>query len=160
MPPVGGGNTQQSSPGRQHQVTNNSSLSDFSLKYQLYPQLISEYNTFKIFSLRWNLLLEQISEQLRTSKSLLGLWQCYRSLYSQCVTAVHKQEERADRLLRSATDREITEDESSAWIKDCNVSRDETLEHDMLNILFCSYRPMPELSVRLILHPHILWLRI
>lgn len=113
-----------------------------------------------MFSLRWNLLLEQISEQLRTSKSLLGLWQRYRSLYSQCVTAVHKQEERADRLLRSATDREITEEESSAWIKDCNVSRDETLEHDMLNILFCSYRPVPELSIRLLLHPHILWLRI
>ncbi|CAI5683845.1 unnamed protein product [Oreochromis niloticus] len=71
-------------------------------------------------NIRWNLLLEQISEQLRTSKSLLGLWQRYRSLYSQCVTAVHKQEERADRLLRSATDREITEEESSAWIKDCN----------------------------------------
>ncbi|XP_027896443.1 nesprin-1 isoform X8 [Xiphophorus couchianus] len=69
---------------------------------------------------RWNHLLEQISKQLRSSKSLLGLWQRYRSAYSQCVKAVQKQEERADRLLRSATDREITEEESSAWIKDCN----------------------------------------
>lgn len=68
---------------------------------------------------RWNHLLEQISEQLRSSRSLRGLWQRYRSLYGQCVTAVQKQEERADRLLRRATDREITEEESSAWMKDC-----------------------------------------
>ncbi|MEQ2158302.1 hypothetical protein GOODEAATRI_010793, partial [Goodea atripinnis] len=69
---------------------------------------------------RWNHLLEQISEQLRSSKSLLGLWQRYRSLYSQCVKEVQKQEERADRMLRSATDREITEEESRTWVKDCN----------------------------------------
>ncbi|XP_028253699.1 nesprin-1 [Parambassis ranga] len=69
---------------------------------------------------RWNQLLEQISEQLRSSKALLGLWQRYKLLYRQCVAAVQKQEERADRLLRSATDREITEEESSAWIKDCD----------------------------------------
>lgn len=71
---------------------------------------------------RWNHLLEQISEQLRSSKGLQGLWQRYKSLYGQCVTAVQKQEEHADRLLKSATDREITEEESSAWITDCNVS--------------------------------------
>lgn len=71
---------------------------------------------------RWNCLLEQISEQLRSSRALLGLWQRYESLYSQCVTAVQKQEEHADRLLKSATDREISEEESSAWIKDCSVS--------------------------------------
>lgn len=73
---------------------------------------------------RWNCLLEQISEQLRSSRALLGLWQHYGSLYSQCVTAVQKQEECADRLLKSATDREISEEECSAWMKDCNVSRD------------------------------------
>lgn len=96
---------------------------------------------------------------------MLGLWQCYRSLYGQCVTAVQKQEERADRLLRSATDREITEEESSAWIKDCNVSGDETLQHGWLacdhiglckplNILFCSSLLMPKLSITLLLHSH------
>lgn len=72
---------------------------------------------------RWNQLLEQISEQLRSSKALLGLWQRYKLLYRQCVAAVQKQEECADRLLRSTTDREITEEESSAWIKDCDVSK-------------------------------------
>lgn len=69
-------------------------------------------------------MLEQISEQLRSSKALLGLWQRYKLLYGQCGTAVQKQEERADRLLKSAMDREITEEESSIWIKDCNVGRD------------------------------------
>uniref|UniRef100_A0A3B4FY37 KASH domain-containing protein n=1 Tax=Pundamilia nyererei TaxID=303518 RepID=A0A3B4FY37_9CICH len=103
-----------------------SSLRKFgSITHQLltecHPSVAETLNkALRDVNIRWNLLLEQISEQLRTSKSLLGLWQRYRSLYSQCVTAVHKQEERADRLLRSATDREITEDESSAWIKDCN----------------------------------------
>lgn len=38
------------------------------------------------------------------------------------MTAVQRQEEHTDRLLKSATDREITEEESNAWIKDCNVS--------------------------------------
>ncbi|XP_013867052.1 nesprin-1 isoform X3 [Austrofundulus limnaeus] len=71
-------------------------------------------------NIRWNHLLEQISEELRSSKALLGLWQRYRSLYSQCLTAVQKQEERAERLLRSATDREITEEESNAWTKNCD----------------------------------------
>lgn len=78
---------------------------------------------FLLLCYRWNRLLEQISEQLRSSKALLGLWQRYKLLYGQCVTAVQKQEEHADRLLKSATDREITEEESSAWIKDCSVSR-------------------------------------
>ncbi|XP_047184446.1 nesprin-1 isoform X2 [Scophthalmus maximus] len=72
-------------------------------------------------NIRWNRLLEQISEQLRSSKALLGLWQRYRTLYSQCVTAVQKQEEHADRLLKTATDKEITEEESSVWMKDCNA---------------------------------------
>lgn len=74
-----------------------------------------------MFLLRWNNLLENISEQLKSSKALLVLWQHYQSLYSQCLTAVQKQEERADHLLRSATDKEITEEESGAWIQECNV---------------------------------------
>lgn len=81
-----------------------------------------ELRSFLLICYRWNSLLEQISEQLRSSKALLVLWQRYRSSCSQCVTAVQKQEDRADRLLKSATDREITEEESSAWIMDCDVS--------------------------------------
>lgn len=71
---------------------------------------------------RWNGLLEQISEQLRSSKALLGLWQHYRTLHNSCLAAVQREEECADRLLKSATDRDLTEQESSSWIKDCDVS--------------------------------------
>lgn len=82
---------------------------------------------FLLLSYRWNSLLEQISEQLRSSKALMGLWQRYRSSCGQCVTLVQRQEERADRLLKSATDREITEEESSAWIMACDVGIDRTV---------------------------------
>ncbi|XP_077443053.1 nesprin-1 isoform X2 [Stigmatopora argus] len=71
-------------------------------------------------NMRWNHLLEQISEQLRSSKALLGLWHQYKELFSTCAKAVERQEERTDRLLKSATDRDITEEESSGWIKDCD----------------------------------------
>ncbi|XP_061756512.1 nesprin-1-like isoform X2 [Nerophis ophidion] len=71
-------------------------------------------------NMRWNDLLEQISEQLRSSKALLGLWQHYKEMYSTCVHAVQRQEERADRLLKSAIDRDITEEESISWMKDCD----------------------------------------
>ncbi|XP_055088334.1 LOW QUALITY PROTEIN: nesprin-1-like [Periophthalmus magnuspinnatus] len=71
-------------------------------------------------NIRWNGLLEQISDQMRSSKALLGLWQQYKTLYNQCVIAVQKQEQRADRLLKSATDREISEEENLAWMKDCD----------------------------------------
>ena len=73
---------------------------------------------------RWNRLLEQISEQLRSGKALLGLWQRYKLLHGQCLTAVQKQEAQADRLLKRAIDREITEEEGSTWMKDCSVSTD------------------------------------
>ncbi|XP_027140369.1 nesprin-1 isoform X4 [Larimichthys crocea] len=104
-----------------------SSLRKFgSVTHQLltecHPSVVETLNrALRDVNVRWNGLLEQISEQLRSSKALLGLWQRYKLLYGQCVTAVQKQEERADRLLKSATDREITEEESSAWITDCSA---------------------------------------
>ena len=96
---------------------------------------------------------------------MLALWQRYRSLYSQCVAAVQKQEERADRLLRSATDREITEEESVAWINDCSVSRDQTMKHSCatfdhvniikaFNIFLSSSLPKIKTGVGLLLHLH------
>ncbi len=45
------------------------------------------------------------------------------------MTAVQKQEERADRLLKSATDRDITEEESCVWLKDCKVGRNSPFKH-------------------------------
>ncbi|TNN68504.1 Nesprin-1 [Liparis tanakae] len=89
---------------------------------ECHPSVAETLNTaLQDVNIRWNSLLEQISEQLRSSKALMGLWQRYRSSCGQCVTLVQRQEERADRLLKSATDREITEDESSAWIMDCDA---------------------------------------
>ena len=41
------------------------------------------------------------------------------------MTAVQRQEDRANRLLKSATDRDITEQESAAWVRDCDVSGGE-----------------------------------
>lgn len=104
-----------------------SSLRKFgSVTHQLltecHPSITESLNrALRDVNIRWNQLLEQISEQLRSSKALLGLWQRYKSLYSQCAAAVHKQEERADRLLKSATDGDITAEESSAWMKDCSA---------------------------------------
>uniref|UniRef100_A0A8C7M5B3 Spectrin repeat containing nuclear envelope protein 1 n=1 Tax=Oncorhynchus kisutch TaxID=8019 RepID=A0A8C7M5B3_ONCKI len=87
-------------------------------------------------NIRWNGLLEQISEQLRSSKALLGLWQRYTELYDQSVSAVHKQEERADRLLKSATDRDVTEEESNAWIRDCSelLGAQATVQQSLLQL--------------------------
>uniref|UniRef100_A0A8K9XYB1 Spectrin repeat containing nuclear envelope protein 1 n=1 Tax=Oncorhynchus mykiss TaxID=8022 RepID=A0A8K9XYB1_ONCMY len=87
-------------------------------------------------NIRWNGLLEQISEQLRSSKALLGLWQRYTELYDQSVSAVHKQEERTDRLLKSATDRDVTEEESNAWIRDCSelLGAQATVQQSLLQL--------------------------
>ncbi|XP_037304616.2 nesprin-1 isoform X8 [Pungitius pungitius] len=104
-----------------------SSLKKFvSVTHQLltecHPSVAETLNTaLQEVNIRWISLLEQISEQLRSCKALLGLWQRYRSLCGQCATAVQKQEDRADRLLKSAIDREITEEESSSWIMDCDA---------------------------------------
>uniref|UniRef100_A0A672IE86 KASH domain-containing protein n=1 Tax=Salarias fasciatus TaxID=181472 RepID=A0A672IE86_SALFA len=106
-----------------------SSLRKFgSITHQLlnecHPSVAEALNrALRDVNIRWSHLLEQISEQLRSSKALLGLWQRYRSLHGRCVAAVQKQEGCADRLLRDATDREITEEESITWIKDCNVNK-------------------------------------
>ncbi|KAG7275371.1 hypothetical protein CRUP_007927 [Coryphaenoides rupestris] len=103
-----------------------SSLRNFgSVTHQLltecHPSVAEMLNrALRDVNIRWNSLLEQISEQLRSSKALLGLWQSYRTLDGQCVAAVQKQEDRANRLLKSATDRDITEEESTAWISDCD----------------------------------------
>ncbi|XP_052391485.1 nesprin-1 isoform X1 [Carassius gibelio] len=62
-------------------------------------------------NLRWNMLLEQISDQLRRSKSLLQLWQHYKALHAQSSTDIQKLEDQVEQLLKSATHRDITEQE-------------------------------------------------
>ncbi|XP_043075052.1 nesprin-1 isoform X1 [Puntigrus tetrazona] len=62
-------------------------------------------------NVRWNTLLEQISDQLRRSKSLLQLWQHYKALHAQSSTDIQKLEEQVEQLLKSATNRGVTEQE-------------------------------------------------
>lgn len=62
-------------------------------------------------AVRWNTLLEQISDQLRRSKNLLQLWQHYKALHAQSSTDIQKLEEQVEHLLKSATHRDITEQE-------------------------------------------------
>ncbi|XP_028808913.1 nesprin-1 isoform X6 [Denticeps clupeoides] len=71
-------------------------------------------------SLRWNGLMEQISEQLRSSKALLQMWQHYQDLQDQSRSSVQKLEEKAERLLKSTIERDIAADEVTTWIEDCS----------------------------------------
>uniref|UniRef100_A0A8B9RI12 Spectrin repeat containing, nuclear envelope 1a n=1 Tax=Astyanax mexicanus TaxID=7994 RepID=A0A8B9RI12_ASTMX len=103
-----------------------SSLKKFgSLTEQLlkdsHPSVADSLNTaLSDVNHRWNTLLEQISEQLRNSKSLLQLWQHYKQLHEHNSKDVQRLEERAERLLNSAAHREITEEEVKTWIRDCS----------------------------------------
>ncbi|KAF4071108.1 hypothetical protein AMELA_G00281340 [Ameiurus melas] len=69
---------------------------------------------------RWNQLLEQISEQLRSSKNLLQLWQYYKELHESSSKDVQRLEERAECLLKSSVHTENTEQEVKTWIHDCD----------------------------------------
>ncbi|XP_062858462.1 nesprin-1 isoform X4 [Trichomycterus rosablanca] len=76
--------------------------------------------TLTDINLRWNSLLEQISDRLSSSKSLLQLWRRYKELQESGGGDVQRLEERAERLRKSATRKEITEEEVKAWICDAN----------------------------------------
>uniref|UniRef100_A0A8C8SFJ9 Spectrin repeat containing nuclear envelope protein 1 n=1 Tax=Pelusios castaneus TaxID=367368 RepID=A0A8C8SFJ9_9SAUR len=77
-------------------------------------------NTLKEVNLRWNNLLEEITEQLHSSKALLQLWQKYTDCYSQCSSAVQQHENRTNELLKTASNKDIADDEVTTWIQDCN----------------------------------------
>lgn len=68
------------------------------------------------------MLLEQISDQLRSSKNLLQLWQRYKELHESSSKDVQRLEERAECLLNSSAHTETTEQEVKTWIHDCDVS--------------------------------------
>ncbi|XP_077205606.1 nesprin-1 isoform X11 [Paroedura picta] len=76
--------------------------------------------TLKEVIMRWNNLLEEIAEQLHSSKALLQLWQKYRTYYMQCSCTVQQYEERTNELLKAASSKDIGDDEVTAWIHDCN----------------------------------------
>lgn len=70
---------------------------------------------------RWNNLLQEIAERLRASKGLLQLWQRYKDCYQQCSSAVRQREDQTNELLKTATSKDIADDEVTTWIHDCNV---------------------------------------
>ncbi|KAL0623444.1 Nesprin-1 [Plecturocebus cupreus] len=77
-------------------------------------------NTLKEVNMRWNNLLEEIAEQLHSSKALLQLWQRYKDYSKQCSSTVQQQEDRTNELLKAATNKDIADDEVATWIQDCN----------------------------------------
>ncbi|XP_062428373.1 nesprin-1 isoform X2 [Rhea pennata] len=77
-------------------------------------------NTLKEINMRWNNLLQEIAEQLRASKGLLQLWQRYKDYYNQCSSTVQQREEQTNELLKTATSKDISDDEVTTWIQDCN----------------------------------------
>jgi len=70
---------------------------------------------------RWNNLLQEIAERLRASKGLLQLWQRYKNCYQQCSSTVRQREDQTNELLKTATSKDIADDEVTTWIQDCNV---------------------------------------
>ncbi|KAF6364671.1 hypothetical protein mRhiFer1_009806 [Rhinolophus ferrumequinum] len=77
-------------------------------------------NTLKEVNMRWNNLLEEIAEQLHSSKALLQLWQRYKDYSKQCASTVQQHEDRADELLKAATNKDIADEEVATWIQDCH----------------------------------------
>ena len=72
---------------------------------------------------RWSALLEEIAVQLRSSKALLQLWQRYKELYGQSAKNVQCAGVRVcDRLLKTAANKDMSDQEVSVWIQDCSVS--------------------------------------
>ncbi|KTF84425.1 hypothetical protein cypCar_00008835, partial [Cyprinus carpio] len=67
----------------------------------------------------WNSLQEEIVERLKSSKALLQLWQSYKDLYGQSDSSIQTLEERANQMLKTASHKDITEEEVSTWIQDC-----------------------------------------
>lgn len=78
-------------------------------------------NTLKDVNARWSSLLEEIVERLKSSKALLQLWQSYKDLYEQNNGSIQSLEVKAERLLKMANKKDISEEEVSTWIQDCTV---------------------------------------
>eukprot|EP00061_Rhincodon_typus_P015344 g42960.t1 len=68
----------------------------------------------------WNNLLQDIGEQLHSSKILLQLWQKYRDYSGQCSVTVRQQEDKSNELIKKAVNRDIAEEEVTHWIQDCD----------------------------------------
>ncbi|KAJ0062831.1 hypothetical protein NL108_008118 [Boleophthalmus pectinirostris] len=76
-------------------------------------------NALKDVNARWTGLLEEIAERLKLSKALLQLWQRYKELYDQSYSSVQFQEEKSDQLLKTASSKDIADEDVSNWIHQC-----------------------------------------
>ncbi|TRY83468.1 hypothetical protein DNTS_016212, partial [Danionella cerebrum] len=76
-------------------------------------------NTLKDISVRWMGLQEEIMERLKSSKALLQLWQSYKDLYGQNDMSIQALEEKSNQMLKTASCKDISEEEVSVWIQDC-----------------------------------------
>ncbi|XP_074043952.1 nesprin-1 isoform X5 [Macrotis lagotis] len=77
-------------------------------------------STLKEVNMRWNNLLEEIAEQLHSSKALFQLWQRYKDYSKQCASTIQQQEDQTNELLKAANNKDIVDDEIATWIQDCN----------------------------------------
>ncbi|XP_075718991.1 nesprin-1 isoform X3 [Rhinoderma darwinii] len=78
-------------------------------------------STLKEVTTRWNSLLEDIAEQLHSSKTLLQMWQKYKDFCIQCTNSVQLQEDRTNQLLKTAANKDIGDEEITTWIQECSV---------------------------------------
>ncbi|XP_072437484.1 nesprin-1-like isoform X15 [Chiloscyllium punctatum] len=84
----------------------------------------------------WNNLLQDIAEQLHSSKILLQLWQKYRDYLGQCSVTVRQQEDKSNELIKKAANRDIAEEEVTNWIQDCDALLEELAKlRDSLHVL-------------------------
>ncbi|XP_061097143.1 nesprin-1-like isoform X2 [Conger conger] len=105
---------------------------------ECHPSVADTLNTtLKDVNMRWNGLLEEMAEQLKCSKGLLQLWQRYKELYGQSAKNVQRQEEQADRLLKTAANKDISDQEVAVWIQDCSeLLRTQRTVQDSLQVLY------------------------
>nr|XP_057913481.1 nesprin-1 isoform X6 [Doryrhamphus excisus] len=87
---------------------------------ECHPSVSESLNhALKDTNARWTGLLEEIAERLRSSKALHQLWQRYKELHEQSGDSIQLLEEKADQLLKTACDKDVADEQVSAWIQDC-----------------------------------------
>ncbi|XP_037550764.1 nesprin-1 [Nematolebias whitei] len=88
---------------------------------ECHPSVSDSLNSaLKDVNARWNGLLEEIAERLRSSKALLQLWQRYKELYEQSCSSIQLQEDRANQLLKSTCSKDMADEDVTSWIQECS----------------------------------------
>ncbi|KPP77537.1 nesprin-1-like, partial [Scleropages formosus] len=117
---VRGQNLQEELEKQENSLRKFSSITQQLLKECQTP-IADELNyTLNNISLRWNGLMEEVTEQLRSSKALQQLWQRYQELYSQTATAIQQQEEQADGVLEASYNQDFADKGLLFWVQKCS----------------------------------------